>query len=156
MPYKTGTSKRKLQTAMRTQQVLEMRLAGATFRQIAETLELSVGRVHEIVSEQMKMTPVYVERAVELQAMEVARLDRMQMRAWQKFEASGQNGTPLDMAAAELILKVIRLRADLLGLRHINIHHTVEEVPSLEDLSRELDAYNQGVIDAQSTVQTRE
>lgn len=137
-------SKSKVVAHVRMQQAMELRLAGATYRQIAETLSVSVRTAYLAVSRGLEISPKTRENALQLQTLEVLRLNRLQMRVWERFEKSEGK----DYDAADLLIRIGRARADLLGLRHVNLHVSIEETPTLEGLQAELAAYQQGRMDA--------
>jgi hypothetical protein len=136
------TSPARVRKAVRQNQAVELRLAGATYRQIAETLDVNIKVAWQYVTDAMQQTARQTENVLQLQQIEVARLDRLQMRAWQKYESTG------DIESALLIIRIIRTRADILGLRQVNVNMTVTQVPTFDQLDAELAAYRQGLDDA--------
>lgn len=87
---------------------LEARIAGATFREIAKAIGMSVGRAHELVMQALaEQKAVCVELAAQVREVEVARLDAMHAELWD------QRGDP---RTADTLLRIAERRSKLLGL----------------------------------------
>ena len=85
-----------------------MVLTGSTYQQTADELGYANrGTVHRIV--QQALADHEAESIDELRALEVARLDRIQLAYW--YDALGK-----DLRAAGLVLRIIEQRCRLLGL----------------------------------------
>ena len=95
------------QSYIRRQQALELRLAGATFRQIAERLGVSLPSAWKHT--QAALQQAAQEPTLDVLQLELLRLDRLQTAHWP--QALGGNGE-----AADRVLKIMDRRARLLGL----------------------------------------
>jgi hypothetical protein len=96
--------------AVRRIRALELRCAGATYRQIARALEVSVQTAFADIT--AELATVDEQRAVlreQLRTLEVDRADAVQFAHWQKAMAG-------DVEASRIILRCIDARARLLGL----------------------------------------
>lgn len=93
--------------ARRAARALELRLAGATYRDIAEALDIAVSTAHADVAHALADIPR--AEADALRALECRRLDALQAACW---------GPALDgdLAAVDRVLRIIDRRARLLGL----------------------------------------
>lgn len=85
---------------------LQLRHAGATYRQIGESLGVSAPTAQDYV--QWALDQVIEEPAADVLALELQRLDTLQMSWW----AKAQN----DTKAAELVMKIMATRQRLLGI----------------------------------------
>lgn len=129
------TSPRRVSAAERRNRALQLRLAGATFQQIADT-KLEPGsdrtlyknrqRAHEAVmvalTEQAKDT---AGKGAELKALELARLDSMQVGLWPATrptkrvtcdECGHTMWREVDKDAIDRVLKIMAQRSRYLGL----------------------------------------
>ena len=102
--------------------VLEARAGGATFRDIAEQLDITLSTAHRDYQMAIKLwaTPM----ADDARQLELVRLDRLQLAYWQK----ALDG---DYQAAGLVRQYMQDRRKLLGLdepRKIDITATLERV----------------------------
>lgn len=91
----------------RRKKALDLRLAGATFREIAGALGVSLGTAHTDVATALADIPK--EEANELRKLEAARLDALNQAHWE----NALNG---DTNSAKIVLSVIDRRIKLLGL----------------------------------------
>lgn len=110
-----------LDTAERRRAVLRLRKAGATYRDIAETLrqQYTAERLpsgwderyaaKDVKRELQKVRAANQEEAESIRDMELGRLDSLQRGLWQA-------ATDGDTDAARTVLKVMKRRAALLGL----------------------------------------
>lgn len=97
---------------------LDLRIAGANYRQIAKALTISVGTAHAYVTEGLEqLRNSNAESFEQLRAMEVARLDAMLVPLWAKKEQP---------RVADTILRLSERRARLLGL---DVGKTGDEPP---------------------------
>lgn len=94
--------------------VLELKRSGATWDAIAEVVGYANGS-GAFKAYKRAMVRTLQQPADELRDAEVDRLDRLQRAYW--FEAIGDRDNPPQHKSAELILKIINIRADLLGLK---------------------------------------
>lgn len=101
------SSKRTGELDARRSRALNLRLAGLTYREIADREDVSVRTAYNDVQAALKLT--LQEPADSVRAQELARLDRMQRSVWPQV-LSG------DVKAGEYLLKVMDRRARLLGL----------------------------------------
>jgi len=91
-------------------QALELREAGAKYRQIAEKLNVSVGRAHQYVMEAIaELHEQVLESAEQVKLLELNRLDAM----WMRLSARKDNDSP---RVVEAMLRIMERRARLLGL----------------------------------------
>lgn len=95
---------------------LDLRLAGASYRQIALQLQVSVGTAFHDV--QRMIHEHAAEPAEEVRMQELARLDRLMLAHWPKAVAG-------DREATRMVLAIMDRRARYLGLdAPIRIDHT--------------------------------
>jgi hypothetical protein len=110
MPARTAHigSARRIHHAERARQALELRKAGVDYRTIAERLGYAhASGAYDAVKRALKaLTKVPAE---ELRELECARLDAMLMGVWNAAKAG-------DDKAIQSVLRIMRRRADLLGL----------------------------------------
>lgn len=95
------------ETIEKTREIWAMRVAGATYREIATALDLSRDYVKELAHRAMRES----QREVgdDLRDLEGERLDRLQRAHWQQALAG-------DERAASLVLRIMERRARLYGL----------------------------------------
>jgi hypothetical protein len=91
----------------KTLQALALRASGATYKQIAQALEVSEPTAWRIV--QQEAENAIQESAREILDLELTRLDRLQMGIY----ADAISG---DLSAIDRVLKIMEQRAKLLGL----------------------------------------
>ena len=87
--------------------VMELRHAGATYRDIARHLQISIATAHKDYTHAVRTWAQPI--ADELRDTEAARYDRLQLAYWQK----ALDG---DHAAAQIVLRIFDRRARLFGL----------------------------------------
>ena len=110
MDANAPNSKRRSKTAERSKQAVNLRIAGATFEQIGERLEISTPSAFGLVSRALlKTRAATAESAETLRQMELTRLDAMQTAIW----ADAMKG---DEQKIDRLLKIQARRAALLGL----------------------------------------
>jgi len=113
-------------TQARRVQALDLRLAGASYRQIAFALGVGVKTAWQDVNRALQE---YLTEPVEqIRAAEIARLDRLLMAYWQKALGG-------DESAAYLFLAIMDRRARLLGLdapKRIDVTGWVRELAESE------------------------
>ena len=103
--------------AVRQQKCLELRVAGATYRQIAEALsesgfKCSLKTAYRDVQTAVRAIQKYThEQAEVLKQLEVDRLDRLMMALWTRATATNP-----DVKAAMACLRIMESRRALLGL----------------------------------------
>lgn len=93
--------------ASKHEQALDLRVAGASYRQIAATLKMSLSTAHRLC--QRALQEAKSDEVAEARTAELMRLDRLLMAVWPR--ASGG-----DMDAVDRALRVMDRRAKLLGL----------------------------------------
>lgn len=107
---KNKTAPAKLRGMALEQEVLKLRLAGASFRAIARNLECSVGAAYKAcmraIERQMKEIGEDADTVLHL---ELQRLDSMLLGAWPKAVAG-------DLSAVDRVLRIMERRARYLGL----------------------------------------
>jgi hypothetical protein len=112
-------------TNLRRQQALDLRLAGATYRQIGERLGVSPPIAWKHTQAALQQAPH--EPAQEVREIELARLDRLHMAHWP--QALGGS-----VEATDRVLKLMDRRVRLLGLDQPASHPTpVGGQPSVLD-----------------------
>lgn len=88
---------------------LELRRAGCSYREIAQTMGLSISKVHRHVKRAYDRLLHQVEDAAEdVRAVELDRLDRLLRGIWQR--AAGG-----DVRAIDRVLKIMERRAAIMG-----------------------------------------
>lgn len=103
-PQSTATA---AEAAGRARQALQLRINGATFTAIAETLDVSPSTAHKYVARALADIPR--AEADELRTLECQRLDALQRAHWEMALAG-------DAAATDRVIRIIDRRAKLLGL----------------------------------------
>ena len=101
------TSEKRITTAQRRADALRLRSGGASYRQIAATLGLSVTRSWELVDEALREH--VAEGVAALRELECRRLDQLQLAVW----PNAMKGHPRSI---EVVLKISAQRSRLLGL----------------------------------------
>jgi hypothetical protein len=86
---------------------LELRKAGATYKDIGKALNISTSYANELVKK--GISEAHIGDAKEVIQMDLLRLDELQMRATAAFRAGDLNQT-------ERIMRIMRERRDILGL----------------------------------------
>ena len=105
--------KRKITALERELQALELRKAGATYREIGNALGISdVGAAKALRRAIRKLNERTVEQAAVVRRLELERLDRMQLALWNR---ATDIKNP-DLKAVDRVLKIMDHRAKLLGL----------------------------------------
>lgn len=107
---KTGgtNSAKNVTIAMRHNQAIELRIAGATFQQIADTLGYgSPSAASKAISS--GLTRMLQEPAEKLREIERERLDRAQAAIWKRVLGG-------DEKAIDAFIRISKRRGDLLGL----------------------------------------
>jgi hypothetical protein len=106
----SSASGKRIEAAKRRTEAMELRIAGATYTQIAERLGCTKQRAHAIVTEEMeKLTRARTAAAEALVALESERLDRVQLGVWSRAVKG-------DLDAVNALLRLMNRRAKLLGL----------------------------------------
>lgn len=101
---------RALLARSREQQGLELRLGGASYVQIAESLGMTPGGAYKAVDRALARQAAQTEeKADKLRRLELARLERLHLGLWQKAKAG-------DEKAVREVLRIAERRARLLGL----------------------------------------
>lgn len=122
------TSPRRVRAARLKQEVMEMRMSGASYRAIAHALGISHERARQIVKEALKeIEDVTGELVVELRKLESERLDEMQKVLWKRVKRG-------NLKAIDMILKIMKRRAEMFGLDETKkgeirvVNPTIEEI----------------------------
>lgn len=103
-------SKRRLTARERERQALELRMAGGTYAQIAEALEISQTGAYKAVMRALdKLNQKTLENAEQLRRLELERLDRAVLAVWPKV----QEGR---LTAIDRWIRLSESRRKLLGL----------------------------------------
>lgn len=93
--------------AERKRNALELRLAGASYRDIAQALEVSPATALQDCKEALADIPA--QQADEMRTVELSRLDRLQRAVWPRAIKG-------DLQAVDRAIKIIDRRAKLFGL----------------------------------------
>lgn len=118
------------------QQVLGLRRAGATFRQIAERLSLSEQSAKSLFDKAIgAYDPEYTR------ALEADRLDRMHLAVW----PAAQSG---DLNAVDRVLKISERRDKVLAVPKRNDHAVRQAFDASVATSAEVQPVDQGLIEA--------
>jgi len=102
-----NSNRKEYERAERKKNALELRLAGASYRDIAQALNCSVGTATNDCKEAMAEIPM--QQADEMRTVELSRLDRLQRAVWPKAVKG-------DLQAVDRAIKIIDRRAKLFGL----------------------------------------
>lgn len=109
------TAKANIKRAQIEREAVELRLAGLTYSRIAERLGVGAATACRAVKASMqRLADECREPAIQIRQQELERLDRMWSRHYPL--ALGVGDAPPDQKAAELCLKIMRRRAEMLGL----------------------------------------
>jgi hypothetical protein len=115
----------KEQKADRDRRIINSRLAGASYQQIATTLGLSIGLAHKVVKAHLAETLLATRMDAEaIRQQEAARLDQLQAAVW-SAAMKGQ------ISASQQALRIMERRAKMLGLDTPN-----EEAADREAMNR--------------------
>lgn len=105
-----ATASRRTQAAEREKAAFALRIAGATYAQIAERLGVTTAGAHKMVKRVLERTRAETnEIADELRRVEVERLDALTLTLWKQATAG-------NLGAVDRVLRVMERRARLLGL----------------------------------------
>ena len=100
-------TQREYDRAERKRNALELRLAGASYRDIAQALEVSPATALQDCKEALADIPA--QQADEMRTVELSRLDRLQRAVWPRAIKG-------DLQAVDRAIKIIDRRAKLFGL----------------------------------------
>lgn len=100
-------TQRDYERAERKRNALELRLAGASYRDIAQALEVSPATALQDCKEALADIPA--QQADEMRTVELSRLDRLQRAVWPRAVKG-------DLQAVDRAIKIIDRRAKLFGL----------------------------------------
>ena len=131
MTTKPKASKQRLAALDRVVAALQLRQAGSTYDVIARRLGYSnrSGAWHAV---RAGLTATLQEPADALRAMELERLDRLQVAIWDK-------ATSGNLRAVDRVLTIMKRRSALLGLDAPRRHHVAGEL-SLQALAEKVAA----------------
>ena len=118
----SSASPRRISAREKQAKALKLRLAGATFQEIADKVGYA-GRQSAQKAVTKAMQDTIQEPADELRRLEMMRLDRLQLAVW----PAAMRG---DVKAVTAVLRIMVRRSNLLGLdapRRLDIRHAVEE-----------------------------
>ncbi len=110
MPGKSKTSAESIERRKRMAQALQLRETGANYRQIAQSLDISISTAHEYVTEAMK--ELTKEPAESVLQLELSRLDAMFLGVWKKASRG-------DLQSVDRALKIMERRSKFVGLDHL-------------------------------------
>lgn len=100
------THRRAVQAEERRREILRLRLAGLSFRQIAQQMGMSVGGVHKLLMAYLKSIPY--EDIETLRRLELERLDVATMLAMKRIEEG-------DLAGIDRLVRIIDTRMRITG-----------------------------------------
>jgi DNA-binding transcriptional MerR regulator len=112
------TGKSAIERAKRQEQVLHLRLTGASIREISSALDIPKTTVQRLAADAIE--DITHEPATQVVEMELQRLDRLQRAVW----ADAVGG---DVKALDRVLKIMAQRAKYLGLEQIGLSDSDEE-----------------------------
>lgn len=124
-----------ISTLERQMLALEMRKAGATFQAIAERIGYSsAGMAKSAVMSAIER--IQAENVDELRAMEVERLNHLQLKWWNLAQTGGADA----IKATDMILKIIDRRARLFGLYQPETvqQNNIIEIRNVDDWRKEI------------------
>jgi hypothetical protein len=101
------TNAKEFERAERKKNAVELRLAGASYREIGDALGCSTVTAMNDCKEALAEIPM--QQADEMRTVELSRLDRLQRAVWGKAVKG-------DLQAVDRAIKIIDRRAKLLGL----------------------------------------
>jgi hypothetical protein len=125
---------RTLESACLDTDALVLRSTGMTFREIADEMCCDVSTAHRRVKRALADIPK--EQADEYRALELLRLDELQVSLWNKAIEG-------DYKALDRVLTIIRQRGRLLGLEVIKPQEQQIQWPSPEVINSELNRARQ-------------
>lgn len=115
------TASRRVKALERENKALDLRIAGASFRQIAVALDLSEGGAFKVVHRALaKLNEKNTKLAEDLRALEDARLNRLLVGIWN----SAANG---DLFAIDRALKISAALSRLHGLEVMKVAPTTPD-----------------------------
>lgn len=116
--------------AVRAQKSLDLRIAGASYREIGKKLQVSEKTAfYDVQHELARLDPVKRDLAERLRDIELARLDRMTAKLGRKMG---------DHRAVTALVKVMDRRAKLLGLdAPTRLEHTGKDGAPIEHAMKE-------------------
>jgi len=112
------TGKVKVAAALRQRQCVELRAAGASYRDISATLGVSPSTAYKWVCRALAENRRAVDSHTDdLRAQELDRLDRLQAAIWAKATSANP-----DLKAVDRVIRIMERRARMLGLdKHLII-----------------------------------
>lgn len=135
--------------AERKKNALELRLAGASYRDIAQALEVSPATALQDCKEALADIPA--QQADEMRTVELSRLDRLQRAVWPRAVKG-------DLQAVDRAIKIIDRRAKLFGLdapqqvqitaNDIDLDAAVDKMLRVAEMALEKEKSNRPVDDA--------
>jgi hypothetical protein len=134
-PNASPRSKSRSKSAEKQKAAFQMRVAGASFRQICEALKCSMGCVSAMLDRELDEIKAETrQHALKLRDLELSRLDRMQVAIW-------EDALRGDLRAIDRVLSIQRRRADLIGLdapKEVNLGGMEGGAPITIELVREV------------------
>lgn len=142
-------TQREYDRAERKKNALELRLAGASYRDIAQALEVSPATALQDCKEALADIPA--QQADEMRTVELSRLDRLQRAVWPRAIKG-------DLQAVDRAIKIIDRRAKLFGLdapqqvqitaNDIDLDAAVDKMLRVAEMALEKEKSNRPVDDA--------
>ena len=143
-------TQREYDRAERKRNALELRLAGASYRDIAQALEVSPATALQDCKEALADIPA--QQADEMRTVELSRLDRLQRAVWPRAIKG-------DLQAVDRAIKIIDRRAKLFGLdapqqvqitaNDIDLDAAVDKMLRVAEMALEKEKSNHPVDDGQ-------
>lgn len=143
-------TQREYDRAERKRNALELRLAGASYRDIAQALEVSPATALQDCKEALADIPA--QQADEMRTVELSRLDRLQRAVWPRAIKG-------DLQAVDRAIKIIDRRAKLFGLdapqqvqitaNDIDLDAAVDKMLRVAEMALEKEKSNRPVDDGQ-------
>lgn len=143
-------TQRDYERAERKRNALELRLAGASYRDIAQALEVSPATALQDCKEALADIPA--QQADEMRTVELSRLDRLQRAVWPRAIKG-------DLQAVDRAIKIIDRRAKLFGLdapqqvqitaNDIDLDAAVDKMLRVAEMALEKEKSNRPVDDGQ-------
>lgn len=109
-----------LDVMLRRAKALELRRAGFTWQEIANRKVLGYSSARAVQRDVARLLSQMIDvPAREVLGVELSRLDAITQALWSNVRSG-------DLASIDRVFTAMRHRAELLGLHHININHTVD------------------------------
>lgn len=145
-----NANRKEYERTERKRNALELRLAGASYRDIAQALNVSPATAMQDCKEALADIPM--QQADEMRTVELSRLDRLQRAVWPKAVKG-------DLQAVDRAIKIIDRRAKLFGLdapqqvqitaNDVDLDAAVDKMLRVAEMALEKEKSNHSVGDGQ-------